>query len=197
MNETKELARVEVEVEDGPECALVEVDQELDDGALQSIEGVDLLEQRDALVKQRHKLKNALIEKVAQDPSYGGVEALICAVIEELVGESNNLLGNELLMMKHGQVDKASVVSVKHSDVLDILSKVAIRKRDILSSAKSIDFNSAAFQIFQALCFEKLVSVLEELNLDSEMRQLVSLKWADKMEGWDKELRDRMDNLEV
>ena len=161
---------------------------------LQPVDGVDYLDIRQKLVDSYRRKRGTLLARVASSTGDNSVDSIITSVIAELAQETENLLGNEIMMMTAGQVDKASVVSVKRADVLDVLSKVAIRRKEAASSS-AIDLNSPVFQMFQQLCFEKLTEAMGEMTFTPEERQLLVSKWMSKMNNWVKELRERLANL--
>lgn len=161
---------------------------------LQPVDGVDYIDIRERLVDAYRRKRGTILSRVAVTTGDNSVDTIITAVIQELAQETENLLGNEIMMMTAGQVDKASVVSVKRADVLDVLSKVAIRRKEAASSS-AVDLNSPAFQLFQSLCFEKLTESMEEMKISPEERQLLISKWSTKLQNWMKELRERLANL--
>lgn len=157
--------------------------------------GKDYIAEREALVDKHYGAEIRLSQRMKGDGSK--IDGIINSALEELVKESENLLGNELVLMQAGQVRDSSIISVKRSDVLDTLTKVAQRKYDILSSMSNVDLNSPVFQIFQQICVDNLVLSMKENGVISEMRQLILNKFADLMKTWDKELKFRMDSLKV
>lgn len=155
----------------------------------------NFLQIREKLVEEYHKNAKSLFEKISSKPNGNSVEGIISTALEELIHETDNLLGNELSLLNDGSVRDASVVSVKRSDVLETLSRVAVKKQEIMANAGKVDLNSPVFQVFQAICFENLIGVMEDLKLDNETRQLLVAKWGERMESWDKELKSRVEDL--
>ena len=177
-----------------PELAesFVEVDQGEE---LTPVKSSDFIVLREELVKKYHKTSESLFDKIQNRPDGSNVEIIINTVLEELIKETDNLLGNELTLMQSGHIRDSSVVSVKRSDVLSIVSRVAARKHELSTLNGSVDLNAPAFQLFQQLCFDKLVVVLDKLNVDPELKQLVALKWGEEMENWDKEMKYKLGTI--
>ena len=116
-------------------------------------------------------------------------------VIEEIIKETDNLLGNSLMFTQDGKLHDASTVSVKRSEILETLTRVLQRKKELFTNSSYVDYDSPVFNVFQMVCFERLTNVLDKLNMDVEQKQLVVTQWVDSMKDWQKDVKSRMDNV--
>jgi len=138
---------------------------------------------------------DSLIEKMQENAEGLNVETMITVVMEELLGETDNLKSNELVFTQDGKLHDASSIAVKRSEILDTVSKVMIRKKEMMSKAGDIDLDSPAFQLFQSICFDALTESFMTLNFDDEMKQVIISKWGENMADWKEELSSRLKRL--
>lgn len=155
----------------------------------------DILSERTDLVKKYYGESSSFFEKLKKSQGTGeNIDELVGIIIEEIAKESDNLLGNSLIFTKDGNLHDASVISVKRADMLETLTKVLQRKKEMFIISSKIDYDSPVFKIFQIICFEKLTAILDALTLDVEMKQLIVSRWVDSMKDWQKEIKLRVDN---
>ena len=69
------------------------------------------------------------------------------------------------------------------------------KRKELNQRASDVDLNSPAFMLFQKLCFDHMMETLTELNLDEEMISLITTKWGSAMQGWGKELKNKLDEM--
>lgn len=148
--------------------------------------------------------RNKVIERYRQnrrginDLLQGGsltIDDTLLLIAEEILAESEALLGNGLIMTEDGDLEKATNISVKRTDVLKSVADILAKKRELNQKDADVDLNGPAFMIFQKMCFDKMTDTLEELNFDKEMVQLVLSKWVDKLKNWGKELKKELEKL--
>ena len=77
-----------------------------------------VIQYRDKLVRDYHGGVSGLIERLRKDGK-SDYEALLVALIDEIVKESDNLLGNGLVATHNGDLRDASVISVKRAEIIE------------------------------------------------------------------------------
>ena len=155
----------------------------------------DMFSLKKELLQTYYEGYDSLVEKMKQDPNGLTVETMITVVMEELLGESDNLKGNELVFTQDGKLHDATTIAVKRSEILDTVSKVLVRKRDLLAKSGDVDLDSPVFQLFQKICFDALTESMMNLNFDNEMKQVIITKWGENMADWKEELKSRLKRM--
>ena len=151
-------------------------------------------QRRDNLIAEYRKRKRGIIDSVRA----GEVEnsdGLISLIVDDLLSESENLMGNSLYFMDEGELHDSTAVTIKRADLLKTIADILVKKRELNQKDADVDLNSPAFQIFQKICFNKMTTVLEELSFDSEMKQLILSKWSIAMRDWGKELQNELKEI--
>lgn len=74
----------------------------------------NVVEYRAQLVKQYHNGSPSLVEKIRK-AGKEDIESLLVALIEEVVKETDHLLGNELVATQNGDLRDSSIISFKRA----------------------------------------------------------------------------------
>lgn len=166
------------------------------DNLSSAISKKDMLSERDGLVKQYYGENDTFLGKLRKNKGNGdNFDEMIGIIIEEIAKESDNLLGNALYFTKEGNLHDATTISVKRADMFETLTKVLQRKKEMFVGAAKVDYDSPVFKVFQIICFEKLTTVLDAMNIDVEAKQLIISRWVESMGDWQKEIKTRIDNV--
>ena len=72
----------------------------------------NVVEYRKQLVTTYHNGSPSLVERIRK-AGKDDIESLLIAMIDEVVGETDNLLGNELVATQNGELRDASIISFK------------------------------------------------------------------------------------
>ena len=155
----------------------------------------DVFSLKQELLEAYYKGHDSIISKIKKNPNGDSIETLITVVMEELLGETDNLKGNELIFTQDGKLHDASTISVKRAEILDTVSKVLMRKRDLMAKSGDVDLDSPVFQLFQTICFDALKESMMNLKFDDEMKQVIISKWGENMSDWKDELASRLKRL--
>jgi len=156
--------------------------------------GSDINAYRDTLVDRFRKKHQGIIEKVKDNKGISSDEILV-SIIEEILLDSEDLLGTRLVFTEEGNLHDAASVTVKRSDLLKSVADIVAKRKELNQRANDIDLNSPAFMLFQKICFDKMIAALNELNIEEESVQLILTKWSKQMENWGKELKDKLNEM--
>ena len=147
----------------------------------------DIISYRKKLVEQYRRNRRGIKDLLRNGRL--SIDDTLMLIAEEILEESESLLGNELITTEDGDLEKATSISVKRTDVLKSVADILAKKRELNQRDADVDLNGPAFMIFQKMCFDKMTAVLEELNFDKEMVHLILSKWVNKLQNWGKELK--------
>ena len=100
------------------------------------------------------------------------------------------------MLESEGNVQNASAITIKRADLLRLVADIISKRKELNQRSGEVDLNSPAFCIFQKLCFDKMVDSMEEMNLDTEMINLLLSRWQSKMKDWGKELKRALKDLD-
>jgi hypothetical protein len=134
-------------------------------------------EYRDNLVKKYHKGSDSLTARL-QAEGLSDNESLLLALIQEMVKETDNLLGNELIAIENGSVRDSSVISAKRAEILEKAIK-AVQSKQAFEKESGIDIKD----------------VFENMGTSPEQRDIFFRTLGDETENWKKELREEFETM--
>lgn len=150
---------------------------------------------RDQLVEKYHRGARGLTERV-RTAGREDAEALVVALIDEVIKETDHLLGNELVATENGELRDASVISFKRSEVLEKAIK-AVQAKQMFERESGIDIDSPAMMLIFRFFMAKVRSTFVLINAPDEMSDLFFDKLSTAMADWKKELRRQFDDLKA
>jgi hypothetical protein len=150
---------------------------------------------RNQLVQEYHSGAPSLIKRL-RDAGKQSIEDLLVALIDEVVAETDNLLGNELVSTHNGELRDASVISFKRTEALEKAIK-AVQAKQEFERTGGIDVDSPAMVTVFKFFMSKAKDTMEHMGVDAEMNDLFFRTFGDVTEGWKKELRAEFDRLKA
>lgn len=150
---------------------------------------------RDQLVRQYHKGAPSLIKKL-RDAGKDDIESLLVALIDEVVVETDHLLGNELVATQNGDLRDSSIISFKRTEALEKAIK-AVQAKQEFERTGGIDVDSPAMVTVFKFFMSKAKETLEHMGVDAEMNDLFFNTLADVTDDWKKELRAEFEALKA
>jgi hypothetical protein len=133
-----------------------------------------------------------LIETMTKNPDGSNLDSLLNTVVIELLKDSDDLLGNRILLTQQRNIQEANDVTAKRASLLSKIAEISLKKQEINAKTQDVDLNSPAFYLFQQICFDKLKDTLSEMQMPDEKIQVVIMKWAERMKNWDKVLTEKI-----
>jgi hypothetical protein len=143
------------------------------------------------LLQEYHDGFSNLRDKLKQG-GYTSIEDLVMALVDEVIRETDHLLGNELVMEEQGNLGDASVVSFKRAEVIEKAIK-AIRTKQLYEKEGRIDANSPSMRVVFKYFMGKVKYVFEKLQYPEEASDTFFRFLAEAMDGWQKELQEEID----
>lgn len=160
------------------------------------ITGADVNAYRDSLVEQyRGTGHRSVLAKVKENDENTTADELLGLIIEEILEGGEDMLGTQLMLAEEGNLPASTATIVKRSELLKAVADIVAKRKELNQRAADIDLNSPAFMLFQKICFDKFVKVLDELNVDEEMISLIVKRWSLEMSSWGKELKQKLEEM--
>ena len=154
----------------------------------------DVVEFRQQLVKQYHAGASGLVERI-KNAGKTDAESLVVGLIDEIVKETDHLLGNELVATHNGELRDASIISFKRAEVLEkALEAVQAKQKYERTSGISVD-SPAMNTIFRYFML-KSKDTFDRMGVGDEVRDLFFRQLPEVMTDWKKELRQSLEELE-
>jgi hypothetical protein len=153
----------------------------------------NVIEYREQLVRQYHKGAPSLVEKIRQ-AGKEDIESLLVALIEEVVTETDHLLGNELVATHNGELRDASIISFKRAEVIEKAIK-AVQSKQEFERQGGINVDSPAVLTIFRFFMAKAKETFDKMGTGNETSDLFFRTFSGMMEGWKKELRVRFEEL--
>ena len=161
------------------------------------IAGSDINEFRESLVEQyRGQGHKSVLKKMHQeDGEELTMDEILGLIAEEILEGGEDILGTQLLLASQGDLLNSTAAIMKRSELLKAVADIVAKRKELNQRASDIDLNSPAFLLFQKICFDKLVSALENLKVDPEMISLIVANWSSLMKDWGKELKQKLEEM--
>ena len=153
----------------------------------------DIIEFRETLLKKYYGGKTRLADKLKAE-GRDDVESLLVSLIDEIIVETDNLLGNELLATHNGDLRDATVISVRRSDILEKAIR-AVQAKMEFEKEGGIDVDSPSMMVVIRFFMSKAKEAFQQIGAEDEQSDLFFRTFGDLMEEWRKELRERFEEL--
>jgi hypothetical protein len=152
-----------------------------------------VVEYRAQLVKQYHNGSPSLVEKIRK-AGKEDIESLLVALIEEVVKETDHLLGNELVATQNGDLRDSSIISFKRAEVIEKAIK-AVQSKQEFERQSGIDIDSPAMIVIFRFFMAKAKEAFDKMGVAGDMNDLFFRTFSDIMGDWKKDLRNRFEEL--
>jgi hypothetical protein len=153
----------------------------------------NVVEYRAQLVKQYHNGSPSLVEKIRK-AGKEDIESLLVALIEEVVKETDHLLGNELVATQNGDLRDSSIISFKRAEVIEKAIK-AVQSKQEFERQSGIDIDSPAMIVIFRFFMAKAKEAFDKMGVAGDMNDLFFRTFSDIMGDWKKDLRNRFEEL--
>lgn len=155
----------------------------------------NMMEYRKELIKKYHGGAVSLIEKLTEQGKNNS-EMMVLALVDELIQETDHLMGNELIASEQGDIRDSSVISAKRADVLEKAIK-AVQTKQEFDKENGIDINSPIIQIIFRYFMKKVKTSFELLGYSVEASDVFFQNLSIGLKEWEKELQNEIDDLNV
>ena len=151
------------------------------------------VEYRAQLIEKYYKGAKGLIDKLRAS-GRSDAEALLLALIAEVVQEQDHLLGNELVATENGELRDASIISFKRAEVIEKAIK-AIQTKQQFEKEQGLDLDSPAMMVVFRFFMSKVKTSLVSVKAPDEMSDLFFKTLADALADWKRDLKVQFGEL--
>ena len=151
----------------------------------------NVMQYREELIREYHGGLPSLLDRLRSEGK-DNYEDLIVALYDEIVKESDNLLGNGLVATHNGDLRDASVISVKRAEIIEKALRAVSDKQKFEQSRGTFDVDSAAMLDVFRFFMSKAKETLVHMGVDSEMNDLFFQTFAEIAANWKKELKEKL-----
>lgn len=153
-----------------------------------------VVEFREKLVEKYYEGRRGLVEALRVGASDASLDAILWGLIEQVLKETDHLLGNELVATHNGDLRDASVISFKRAEVLEKAIKAVSTKRE-LEKESGIDLESPMMEVVFRYFMEKTKEALDAIKVGNDANDLFFRTIMENTSEWKKELKNRMISL--
>lgn len=153
----------------------------------------DLLQFRKQLVEQYHQGAPSLIARL-KSAGKEDLESQIVAMVDEILSETDNLLGNQLVATSNGNLRDASVISFKRAEVLEKALK-AVQTRQQFEKQSGIDLDSPSMMVVFRFFMTKSKETFSRMGVGPEINDLFFRMFGEVTNNWKKELRENFEAM--
>ena len=144
---------------------------------------------RDGKIAAAYKGSSSVCSRMENPDS--SVEEIMQALLYEFAREIDKLAGNERLAIDNGEIEKATVISVKRAEIIDKMVKAFMSKKEFDSST-SIDVESPSMRVIFRFFLEKCQESFEKSGMSAEVSNLFFRNLTDVTTNWKKDLKRRI-----
>lgn len=157
----------------------------------------DILGLRSALIARHYEGARSFLDNLKKSGGTGA-ELTIIGLVDEVIKESDHLLGNELIATQNGNLRDASVISFKRAEVLEKAIRAIQSKREFeRDNGKGIDLTSPTMEVVFRFFLNKVKETFERIGAPSEMTDLFFRTMETVTQDWKKELAAMIDSNEI
>ena len=153
----------------------------------------DIMAYRQQLVEAYHSGAPNLVKRLTE-AGKNDMNSLLIALIDEVVRETDHLLGNELVATQNGELRDASVISFKRAEVLEKAIK-AVQAKQESEKVNGINVDSPVMMTVFRFFLSKAHECFEEMDVGTEVSDLFFRTLAEATENWKKELREHFEEI--
>jgi hypothetical protein len=154
----------------------------------------DIFEHREQLIRRHYNGESSLLDKLKNEDR-SDIEELVMALLDEIIKESDNMLGNGLLAMADGNLRDASVIGYKRTEIMEKAIK-AIQAKHAINKDRGIDVNSPHMVAIFRYFMRKTQEVFTKLQLGDELTDTFFRILGDEMSNWQRELKAEFKEIE-
>jgi len=155
----------------------------------------NVIEFRERLVKDYHKGAPSLVAKLKKTGREDH-EALLVALIDEIVQETEHLLGNQLVATQNGELRDASIISFKRAEVLEKAIKAVQSKQDAAKEG-GINVDSPQMMVVIRFFMGKAHDAFDQMGVGDEVGDLFFRVFGEIMDDWKRELKEKFEELRL
>ena len=153
----------------------------------------DVIQFRQKLVEDYHHGAPSLAARLKL-AGKEDLESYIVAMIDEVIQETDHLLGNELVATHNGDLRDASVISFKRAEVLEKAIKAAQTKQQFEKQG-GVDVDSPAMIVIFRFFMGKAKETFEKMGVDTEIPDLFFRRFGEVTTDWKKDLRQSFEQV--
>lgn len=161
--------------------------------SLVSTNGGDIMAFRRDLVQQYHSGSPSLLARLKAAGKEDSM-SLVVSLIDEIIGETDELKGNQLVALQNGELRDASVISFKRAEVLEKAIK-AVQAKQEFEKDSGIDIESPSMMVIVRFFMEKSKEAFAKMEVGAEISDLFFRTFGEVMGSWKKELREKFDEV--
>ena len=144
---------------------------------------------RDGKIADAYNGSGSVCSRMSDPES--SVEEIMQALLYEFAREIDKLAGNERLAIDNGEIERATVISVKRAEVIDKMVKAFMSKKEF-DSTTSIDVESPSMRVVFHFFLQKCQESFDKSGMSSEVSNLFFRNLTEVMANWKKELKRRI-----
>jgi len=107
----------------------------------------------------------------------------------EILKETDNLLGNELLLTSRNEIRDASAIAVKRGEILEKAMRIIMTMIEAEKAAGVVDIESPEVMVIFKYFMKKVNDTIDGNKMGNEFKDVFFRALADNLTDWKKELK--------
>lgn len=149
----------------------------------------DYLAFRTKLIEQYHRGAPSLVARL-KELGKEGMEDQVVVFLNEILAETDNLLGNQLVATSNGELRDASVISFKRAEVLEKALKAVQSRQQFERDNSGVDLDSPQMVIIFRFFMSKARDTISRMGVGPEINDMFFRVFGEITNDWKKELKD-------
>lgn len=151
---------------------------------------------RQKLLKEYYDGENSLTDKLKNEGK-NTLEELAYALLDEMIKETDNLKGNELIATEAGATRDATIISDKRLSGLAQVVKAIQTKQEFDKEKGGFDINSPSMRVILSYFMEKAKDAFKVFNYGDEQSDIFFRHLGLSMNDWKKDLKLRLEEINM
>ena len=177
--------------EAGVETAVMEVMSPADSAISRTMPADDIIGFRKQLIEEYHRGAHGLLDLLHKEGKHD-LESRASALLDEMVRETDNLLGNELMATRNGDLRDSTIISFKRLEGLEKTARITQAKQQFEKQG-GIDLDSPLMIVIFTYFLMKSKETFNQMGVGSEINDLFFQKFGEVTVDWKKELREKLE----
>ena len=154
---------------------------------------INLADRRDQLIKDYYDGSSGISEYLKKRDR-NNIEHMVIELLEEMLRETDNLKGNELIASEEGDIKASTVISSKRIEAIKEAIK-AVQAKQLYEKDTGINVDSPAIMVVFKFFMKNAQKAFTKTGYNSEASDTFFSALAKQMTNWKKELQEDIDAL--
>lgn len=148
---------------------------------------------RAKLLEKYHGGEGGIAQRLKRNGA-DNLDGLLSLLLDELLSETDNLLGNEMMTMEAGDIRDSTVISHKRAEVIRDTIRL-IQAKQQMAKETGFDVEGPHMRVIFLYFLRKVKDTFEKIDMPTEQNDLFFRTFNEAMDNWKKELKQEVESM--